>query len=45
MALLGETITNVLLAFGIGLPDGRNIHVYQRKKMITAGKETAPQMP
>jgi hypothetical protein len=44
-ALLGETITDVLLAFGIGLLIGRNVRVYQRYKMIMAGKETAPDMP
>jgi hypothetical protein len=44
-ALIGETVTDLLLAFGIGLLIGRNIRVYQRYKMIMSGKEQAPPMP
>jgi hypothetical protein len=44
-ALFGETVTDALLAFGIGLLIGRNIRVYQRYKSIIAGKETVSEMP
>jgi hypothetical protein len=39
-ALLGTTITDLLLAFGIGLLVGRNVRVYRRYKLIMAGKES-----
>jgi hypothetical protein len=44
-AILGSTVTDLLLAFGIGLLIGRNVRVYQRFKSIMAGKESAPEMP
>jgi len=43
-ALIGEIVTDLLLAFGIGLLIGRNVRVYQRYKMILSGKETVPDM-
>ena len=42
---IGTTVTDLLLAFGIGLLVGRNVRVYQRYKLIMAGKESAPAMP
>ena len=44
-ALIGETVTDVLLAFGIGLLIGRNVRVYQRYKLIMAGKESISEIP
>jgi len=43
-ALIGTTVTDLLLAFGIGLLIGRNVRVYQRYKLIMAGKESAPSL-
>jgi hypothetical protein len=39
-ALLALTVTDLLLSFGVGLLVGRNARVYQRYKLIEAGKET-----
>jgi hypothetical protein len=44
-ALIGETVTDLLLAFGIGLLIGRNVRVFQRYQLIISGKEKAPPMP
>jgi hypothetical protein len=44
-ALLGTTITDLLLMLGIGLLVGRNIRVYQRVQMIKQGKQTLPSTP
>jgi hypothetical protein len=44
-AIIGETVTDLLLAFGIGLLIGRNIRVYQRYKMIISGKEPVAELP
>ena len=43
-ALIGVTVTDLLLAFGIGLLVGRNVRVYQRYKQITEGKESVPEI-
>ena len=44
-ALIGETVTDLLLALGIGLLIGRNVRVYQRYRMIISGKEQVRPMP
>ena len=44
-ALLGTTVTDLLLMFGIGLLIGRNVRVYQRYKKILADQESLPSMP
>ena len=44
-ALIGQIVTDLLLAFGIGLLIGRNARVYQRYKLIIAGRESVPQTP
>lgn len=43
-AIIGVTVTDLLLALGIGLLMGRNIRVFQRYRLIMSGKETAPEM-
>ena len=44
-ALLGTTVTDLLLMTGVGLLIGRNIRVYQRYKKIEAGQEAVPPAP
>ena len=39
-AILGTTITDMLLTFGIGLLVGRNIRVYRRYNLIEEGKDS-----
>jgi len=44
-ALIAETATDALLAFGAGLLIGRNIRLYQRYLAIESGKEAIPDSP
>jgi hypothetical protein len=44
-ALIGTTITDLLLMFGVGLLVGRNVRVYGRARMIKQGKQSVSSAP
>jgi apolipoprotein N-acyltransferase len=44
-ALIGSTVSDLLLAFGIGLLVGRNWRIYHRVKLIESRRETVPSTP